>query len=113
MTAYIHDLFNDAPDINVYVEAVHCLTDRGAVISQVAHGTSQHGFEAEWRENAIFTFDGDLLSRCELFDESDLDTALARFDELRPLTPRLENAATHVSDRYLGHQLAGDWDAMA
>jgi hypothetical protein len=26
--------------------------------------------------------DGDLISRCELFDEADLDAALARFDEL-------------------------------
>ena len=28
-------------------------------------------------------FDGDLLSRYELFDEADLDAALARFDELQ------------------------------
>ena len=28
------------------------------------------------------TIDGDMISRCELFDESDLDAALARFDEL-------------------------------
>ena len=28
------------------------------------------------------TVDGDLISRCEFFDEADLDAALARFDEL-------------------------------
>jgi hypothetical protein len=30
----------------------------------------------------IFTVDGDLVSRYEFFDETDLDAALARFDEL-------------------------------
>ena len=30
----------------------------------------------------LLTVDGDLLSRCELFDEADIDAALARFDEL-------------------------------
>ncbi len=28
------------------------------------------------------TIEGDLISRCEMFDEADLDAALARFDEL-------------------------------
>jgi hypothetical protein len=27
-----------------------------------------------------FTIDGELISRCEMFDETDLDTALAEFD---------------------------------
>jgi hypothetical protein len=31
---------------------------------------------------ALYTVDGDLINRCELFDEADLDAALARFDEL-------------------------------
>ena len=30
----------------------------------------------------IFMVEGDLYSRVEVFDEADLDTALARFDEL-------------------------------
>ena len=30
---------------------------------------------------------GDLISRCELFDEADLDAALARFDELNRQRP--------------------------
>ena len=37
-----------------------------------------------------------LISRCELFDEADLDAALARFDELSRPAPRLENAASQV-----------------
>ena len=34
------------------------------------------------------TLDGDLISRGEIFEEADLDTALARFDELHTLKPR-------------------------
>ena len=43
-----------------------------------AHGTSQEGFDAEWRGIDFLTVDGDLLNRCEVFDEADLDAALAR-----------------------------------
>ena len=42
------------------------------------------------------TVEGDLINRCELFDETDLEAALARFDELNPPAPRLENAATRI-----------------
>ncbi len=113
MTAYIHDLFDDAPDINVYIEVVHRLSDLGAVVIQAAHGTSQHGFEAEWRESSIFTFDGDLLSRCELFDHADLDAAIARFDELSRPAPRLENTASQVYERFQACFAARDWAASA
>jgi hypothetical protein len=113
MTAYIHDLWYDMPDMNIYVEVVHRLSNLGAVITQAAHGTSQSGFEAEWRENSIFMFDGDLISRCELFDEADLDAALARFEDLQPQARRLESAATRLLNRYLEIQMARDWDAMA
>ena len=53
------------------------------------------------------------VSRCEIFDEADLDAALARFEELHPQTPRLENAASQVSERFLERFAARDWDAMA
>ena len=59
------------------------------------------------------TVDGDLVNRCEIFDAADLDAALARFDELRPPTPQLENAASRVGECYLAHFAAGDWDGMA
>ena len=85
------------PDITIYIEAVHRLSDLGAVVTHVAHGTSQEGFDAEWRLIYLLTVDGDLISRCEIFDEADLDAALARFDELSRPTPRLENAASRVS----------------
>jgi hypothetical protein len=113
MTAYLHDLLDDVPDIHVYAEVVHRLGTLGAVVTQAGHGTSQEGFQAEWREIGIFVFDGDLLSRYELFDETDLDAALARFDELQPQARRPENAATEVDQRFWSHFPARDWDAMA
>jgi hypothetical protein len=47
----------------------------------------------------VFTVEGDLLSRFELFDEADLDAALARFDELDRQAASLENAATRTWER--------------
>ena len=37
------------PDLRIYVEAVHRLSDLGAVVTHAARGTSQEGFDAEWR----------------------------------------------------------------
>ena len=88
------------PNSASYMEAVHRLSDLGAVVTHVANGVTQEGFEAEWRIIVIFTVDGDLINRCELFDEADLDAALARFDELNRPAPRLENAASRVVERY-------------
>ena len=62
---------------------------------------------------SIVTVDGDLIDRCEMFDQADLDAALARFAELHPQTPRLRNTASQVGQRYRAHFAAGDWDAMA
>ena len=64
------------------------------------NGTSQEGFDAEWRTIDLVTVEGDLISRCEIFDEADLDAALARFEELHPPAPRLENAASRVERRF-------------
>ena len=44
--------------------------------------TSPEGFNAEWRGILIYTFEGDMTNRCEVFDEADLEAALARFEEL-------------------------------
>ena len=54
-----------------------------------------------------------MINRCEVFDEPDLDAALARFDELQPQAPRLENAASQVYERFQAHFATGDWDAIA
>ena len=48
----------------------------------------------------LLTVDGDLINRGEIFDEADIDAALARFDELHRPAPRLENAATRVAERF-------------
>jgi hypothetical protein len=112
LTPYIRAALNDGV-YSIYVEAVHRLSDLGAVVTLVARGTSQGGFEAEWRMTDIFTVEGDLISRCEIFDDADLDAALARFDELQPPTPRLENAASQVTEPYLKHFAAREWAPMA
>ena len=92
---------------------MHRLSDLGAVVTWASNGTSQAGFEAEWREISIATVDGDLINRSEMFDEADLDAALARFDELSRPAPRLENAASRVIERFRAYFAARDWDAMA
>jgi hypothetical protein len=75
---------------------VHRLTELGAVVTHVARGASPEGFDAEWRIINVFTVDGDLPNRCEMFEESALDAALARFDELSQPGPRFENDATRA-----------------
>ncbi|HEY2447802.1 MAG TPA: hypothetical protein VGI49_03120 [Mycobacterium sp.] len=80
--AYVRAAWDLAPSLNNYIETVHRLSDLGAVVTNVASGTSQDGFDAEWRMIHLFTIEGDLISRCEMFDEADLDAATARFDQL-------------------------------
>ena len=82
LTAYIRSGWDIAPDSSVYIETVHRVSDLGAVVTQISTGTSQQGFEAEWRFICLLTVDGEYFSGCELFDEQDIDAALARFDEL-------------------------------
>ena len=102
-----------APDFRINIEAVHRLSSHGAVVTHAAHGTSREGFDAEWRLIELLTVEGDLIGRCEIFDEADIDAALARFDELSRPAQRLENAASQVGERYLAQFAARDWDAMA
>ncbi|MGB7869283.1 MAG: hypothetical protein WBM01_13545, partial [Mycobacterium sp.] len=76
------------PEARIHIEAVHRLSDLGAVVTHVSHGASLEGFDAEWREIALVTVDDGVLNRGELFDEADLEVALARFDKLdRPPSP--------------------------
>jgi hypothetical protein len=110
---YIRATWDVTPQASIYIEAVHRLSNLGAVVTNAVNGTSQDGFDAEWREISILTFKGNLISRCELFDEADLDAALARFEELHPPTRRLENAASQVEQRFLAYFAARDWDAYA
>ena len=113
MAAYIRATWDVAPGIGNRIVDVHRLSDIGAVFTQTVHWTSQEGFDAEWRDVALLTVEGDLINRIEAFDEADVDAALARFDELSRQTPRLENAAARVCERSQACYAAGDWDAVA
>ena len=100
-------------DIRTYVEVVHRLSDLGAVCTHAGHGVSHEGFDAEWRGVDLLTVEGDMVNRCEVFDDADLDAAIARFDELSRPAPRLENAASHVYERFQACFAARDWAALA
>ncbi|OBH69288.1 regulator [Mycobacterium mantenii] len=113
LVPYIHATWQLAPQAKIYVDAVHRLSNLGAVVTQRTHGTSPDGFDAEWLEVTLLTLDGDLINRCEVFDQADLDAALARFDELQPQARPLANAASRTLDRYLAYFRARDWTAIA
>lgn len=113
MIAYLQAAWDDSPDTKIYIAAVHMLSHLGAVITHVAQGISQDGFDAEWRDIHLLTVTGELLNRCELFDEADLETALARFDELRRPARRPQNAATQARIRVTEAFNRRDLDAMA
>ena len=99
------------PDFSIHIEQVHRLSDLGAVLTHHACGTTRESFEAEWRMIHLLTVEGDRIHRSEIFDETDLDAALARFEELQPQAPRLENAATRASERLRAYLATRDWDA--
>ncbi|WP_434085070.1 BTAD domain-containing putative transcriptional regulator [Mycobacterium paraterrae] len=111
--AYTRAAWSQIPDISFLIESVHQLSDLGAVITHALRGTSQEGFEAEWREIHLMTLDGDLFNRSEFFDEADLNAALATFEELNRPTTHLENTASRVDTRFQACFAARDWDAMA
>lgn len=113
VTAYIDAGWNFEQDINIYAEQAHRLSDVGTVITYAAYETSQEGLEAEWRGIAVFAVEDDMVTRTDVFDEADLDAAIARFDGLEPKTRRLENAASRSYERMQACFAARDWDALA
>ena len=84
LIAYFRAAWDLTADVRTYVEAVHRLNDLGAVCTHAAHGISHEGFDAEWRGVDLLTVEGDMVNRCEVFEEADLDAAIARFEELQP-----------------------------
>ena len=96
LSGYLRAAWGLTPNLTIYIEAVHRLSDVGAVVTHASHGTSQDGFNAEWRMIGLVTVDGHKINRSELFEEADLDAALARFEELGRSAPLLENAATRI-----------------
>ena len=88
LPSYLRAMWDVTPDIRVEIEAVHRLSELGAVLTHAVNETSPEGLNAEWRGILIYTLEADMVNRCEVFDEADLDAALARFDELdRPTSP--------------------------
>ena len=106
LTEYFRAGFELDQDIRTYVEVVHRLSDLGAVCTHAGHGISHEGFDAEWRGVDLLTVEGDMVNRCEVFDEADLDAALAKFDQLNRPAPQLENKASQI-DRTLAGALRG------
>ena len=90
LSAYLRSTWDFTPEATLHIEAVHGLNNLGAVVTHVAHAISPDGFAAEWRVINVLTVEGDLISGCEVFDETDLDAALSRFDELSAPVSRLE-----------------------
>ena len=82
MLANVSALWEVVPDIATHIEVVHRLSSLGAVFTHSESGTTPDGFDAEWRTVTLLVIEGDAITRCELFDEEDLDAALARFDKL-------------------------------
>ena len=105
--------WNVTSDLNNFVEAVHRLDNLGGVVTHVANETSQEGFHAEWRVVSVFTVEGDMVNRCEVFDEAAIDDAIARFEELSRSAPRLENTASRANARLIAYVNARDWDSAA
>ncbi len=112
MTAYIQAKWDHELGVDNYIEDVHRLNDVGAVFTQVLKSASQENFHGEWRVVELMLVQGDLVSRCEVFDESDIDAALAKFDELTQPAPQPDNAASRIADRYWTHFVSRDWDAL-
>ena len=75
---YLQAAWDLGVDVKMHIDTVHQLSDFGAIITHTAHGTSQEGSDVEWREINLLTIDGERFTRCELFDEADIDAALAR-----------------------------------
>jgi hypothetical protein len=109
----IRDMWEFTPDLKIHIESVHRLSERGGVVTQVSRGTSQAGFQAEWRDVELIAVEGDLVRRCEVFGEGDLDAAIAQFENLPPQKSRLENAASLVFERFCASLAARDWDTLA
>src|ERR1700761_2830842 len=113
LTESIRTSLDFMSNLRIQNEAVHRLSDFGAVVTSIACGTSQQGFDAEWRMIQLLTVEDNRINRCELFDEADLDAALARFEELHAQPRRLQNAASRVTERCRAALAVRDWDAMA
>ena len=106
----VEELWAIVSDARYTINAVHALAVHGCVANLLIEGTDTHGNKLQWARAILFDADE---PRLEIYEEADVDAALARFEELRPQERRLENAAFRLLERYLSHFPARDWDAMA
>ena len=70
MNGYIRATYDLTRDIDVYIEAVHRLTDLGGLVTHVGTGTTQEGSDAEWRVVDVYSIEDGQINRCEMFDEN-------------------------------------------
>ena len=108
----VEELWALVPDARYRTTVVHALDAHGTVVKFVIEGTDVHGNELQWPRVLLLSV-GREETRLEVYEEDDVDAALARFEELRPQARRLENAASQAVERYLAHFAARDWDALA
>ena len=113
MIPYVHAAWDVTPHASIYIETVHRLAHRGAVVTNAMTASSQERFDAEWREVFLLEFKGDKLDRCELFDEADLDKAIERFDELARPAQQFTNAAVRATERLRTCFRTRDWSGLA
>ena len=106
----IEELWTLVPDARYWTKTVHALDAHGLVSTLVIEGTDAHGNELQWGRTFLFLSDG---PQVEVYEEDGVDAALARFEDLRPLARRLENAVSQAAERYSAHFAARDWDALA
>ena len=112
LTPNIRAFWDITSEARIDVATVHRLTNLGAVVAHATHATSQEGVEVESGELIILMVDGDLLSRCEIFNEADLDAALTRFEELHPTDAATGKCGKPSGERFWKYFAARDWDAI-
>src|ERR1700748_2270165 len=57
----IREVWNITPNLSIHIEAVHRLSSVGAVVTRELRGTSQEGFDAEWRMIPLLTVEDDRI----------------------------------------------------
>ena len=106
----VEELWTLVPDARYRVTTVHALDAHRTVGSLIIEGTDEHGNELQWARTVLLDADE---PRMEMYEEGDLDAALAKFEELRRQTSRLENAASRLYERFQSYFTARDWNALA
>ena len=81
MSAATWDL---TPNLSYRIEAVHRLTTSEQSSPGRRTGRRKRASMPSGGRSTFMTVEGDLINRSEIFDEADLDAALARFEELSP-----------------------------